>query len=180
MIRPPKHWAPVPIETLEFDFSRAEARFGLPSVCSPFFTALPWGELPIFEVPALVTLARGVSVHDVSSPWGFELFAYSMGFCRRLNLEGSPPRLAEHLVFPDGVDFSHLLRSTLRVQLAPSIEAFFGALEMWLTHAAVFDTALIRASELDALTPEISKARLRAILRGERVPELCLKSSLTA
>lgn len=178
MIRRPKHCAPVPIETLQFDFSDVGNRFGLPIVRGPGLAPLPWGELPIFEVPALVARAPGNSAEDISWPWGLELATMSMVFCRAMNTEGEPRRLSERLQLSSGVDFPHLIRANLRVGLASPVQAYFAALSIWLEHAAVCDSSLIHASELDALIPEIAETRLRSILRGERVPEPWLKHSL--
>lgn len=172
MTRPPKHWAPIPVDSIVFNFSGADDRFGLPIVSGPE------GQLPIFDVPSLVERAPELSVEDIAWPWGAELAAASIFSCRAWNTIGDPPRLVGGLQLSDGIDFPQFLRTTLRIGLPSPAYSYFAELGLWLQHGAVCDSQLIHGSELDALTPEIFEARLRAILRGERVPEPWIRHSL--
>lgn len=170
----PKRADPIPVDDLLFDFSDIEHRFGLPIVNSLD------GPIPVFDVPAFVEPVPGVSETSITRAWGAELATMSMFFCRSFNTapaEDSRPRLIKNLQLSTGIDFPQFLFTTLRFERDRSIYSYFSVLGRWLDHAAVCDSPLINASELDALTYEISEKRLRAILRGEQVPDLCIKYS---
>jgi len=170
----PKRADPIPVDDLQFSFSDFENRFGLPIV-----SCLD-GELPIFDVPAYVEPVPGVSETDILRSWGAELATMSMFFCRDFNTahaEDGRPSLSKDWRLSSGIDFPQFLFTKLRLERDRSIYFYFMRLSLWLEHAAVCDSSLINASELDALTPEISEKRLRAILRGEQVPDLCIKYS---
>lgn len=170
----PKRADPIPIDDLLFDFSDVENRFGLPIV-----SCLD-DELAVFDVPAFVELMPGISRTIILRAWGWELATMSMFFCRDFNTapaEGGRPSLSKNLRLSSGVDFPQFLFTKLRLERDRSIYFYFARLGLWLEHAAIYDSSLINASELDALTYEISEKRLRAILRGEQMPDLCIKYS---
>jgi hypothetical protein len=170
----PKRADPILVDDLQFDFSEFENRFGLPIV-----SCLD-GELPIFDVPAYVEPVPGISETKILRSWGAELATMSMFFCRDFNTtraESGRPSLNKDWRLSSGVDFPQFLFTKLRLERDRSIYFYFMRLSLWLEHGAVCDSSLINASELDALTNEISEKRLRAILRGEQVPDLCIKYS---
>jgi hypothetical protein len=167
-----------PLSAVRFDFLSDSDRMGLP------FVYVDGVQIDVFALPVYV--CDDDEMYHRSSAFGIELALIVLAWIRRWHIREDTADLDPVIELPNSPDLAQFVRllgvhSVHGQWRHGAYDTFFSVLEDALNHAVTARGDPERdgmiPSDLDQLTPELAESRLRKVLAGERVPDLCYRVS---
>jgi hypothetical protein len=167
-----------PLSAVRFDFLSDSGRMGVP------FVYVDRVQIDAFALPVYVCEDHCLSERSWAYGWQCGLIALAK--LRSWHVDERTQALDPVIELPTSCELAHFVQ-TLRVHSVHGqwregvYDGFFCALDDALNHAVTARGDPERdgmiPSDLDQLTPELAESRLRKVLAGDRVPDLCYRVS---